>query len=84
MGESRFGYEYTAMTVGGTHGFSVDTDLWPAAALHGSPRVCARSLRVRPRRVEAVRTRPEDGRLSPIRSDATVVVPTLATGHVSF
>ena len=36
VGESQFGYEYTAMTVRGTHGSSVDTDLWPAAALRGA------------------------------------------------
>jgi len=36
VGESKFGYEYTALTVRGSHGFSVDTDLWPASALRGA------------------------------------------------
>ena len=35
VGESAFGYEYTSVTVRGSHG-SIDTDLWPAAALRGA------------------------------------------------
>ena len=36
VGESSFGYEYTAVTARGSHGGSTDTDLWPAAALRGA------------------------------------------------
>ena len=35
VGESKFGYEYTTVTIRGSHG-STDTDLWPAAALRGA------------------------------------------------
>lgn len=35
VGESKFGYEYTTMTIRGSHG-SIDTGLWPAAALRGA------------------------------------------------
>lgn len=44
VGESKFGYEYTAVTVRGTHG-SIDTDLWPAAALRGALVLLGESLR---------------------------------------
>jgi hypothetical protein len=44
VGESKFGYEYTTVTVRGSHG-STDTDLWPAAALRGALVLLGESLR---------------------------------------
>ena len=44
VGESSFGYEYTTVTVGGTTHGSIDTDLWPAAALRGALVLLGESL----------------------------------------